>query len=804
MRETRFAVAAAVVLLAGIASAAPAQESAGSTGTADFYIEEVVVTANRREQSLQEVPMSVTAFSSQFFADTGLTDFTELQQYTPSLKIVPGADSSAISVRIRGIGSVGTNAGVDPSVGIFIDGVYQGRSGMSIADLVDIERVEVLRGPQGTLYGKNTAAGAISIITGKPAPEFDAFAELEYASHDRKEARGMVNIPLGDSGHAARFTAFGVKGDHLYENTYTGEDLNDADKWGVRSRLLFDMKSAGELLLTLDYSEEDTDCCAFGVITYEGLSTLNSPLTNTPSAAWQEMLGLNAAGNYILEYKAFENTEGYSPPRADAFDDDYWLDYDPKNDVKVGGIAAEWNRQLESESTLTLIGAWRRYEASSVLDGDFTAYDAVRGSTDVELDQYSAELRLTSPGGQTWDYLVGLYAYYSEFDSLGSFEMRVPLVSNISVGPFSLAIFFPDGSNNRDSNRYTTTSYAGFGQLVWNIRDDLSLTMGLRYTQESKDRDGSQLTTPRPPFFVDIPPVAGPDVFYDESRSDSDVSPALTLRYFPTPDIMTYASISRGFKSGGFNQRREVVGSDGEFDEEIATNYEIGWKGAWLNNRLQINSALFLVNYDDFQSQAFDGSDIKVTNAGEMESYGLEFEALYALNPELTLGTSVGYTKATYDDFDNGQCTVEQAFINHYIINRAQSGSPGTTSPPCLQDLAGKPLDNSPEWTVSSYAQYRRPLGDKLAGSVRLEHQYVDSYYLEQSLDRHLRNDGVHLLNLRLSLADEAADWEVALWGKNLLAEKYYAYGINIPTVGGYAALTAPQDTYGVSVRRNF
>ena len=290
----------ALLLGALMGTAVYAQESADPNGPDPLALEEIVVTANKREESIQEVPMSVTAFTSEFFKDAGVTNLSGLEQYTPSLKITQGTDSNSTSIRIRGIGSVGTNVGIDPSVGMFIDGVYQGRAGMSIGDLIDIQRVEILRGPQGTLYGKNTAAGAISIISMAPSPEaLESTVETTYNSDERAEIHAMTNIPLGDSGNATRLTGYAVNGDHLYENTYTGEGINDANKWGVKSRTLFDTSTSdddglGEFLLTLDYSKEDTDCCGLAVIQYEGLSTLNTPSTNTPSQQLSEQLGLNA------------------------------------------------------------------------------------------------------------------------------------------------------------------------------------------------------------------------------------------------------------------------------------------------------------------------------------------------------------------------------------------------------------------------------------------------------------------------------------------------------------------------------
>jgi iron complex outermembrane receptor protein len=802
------------LLALSLTMSTPSQAQVDPTGPDPLALEEIFVTANKREESIQEVPMSVTAFTSEFFKDAGVTNLAGLEQYTPSLKITQGTDSNSTSIRIRGIGSVGTNAGIDPSVGVFIDGVYQGRAGMSIGDLIDIQRVEILRGPQGTLYGKNTAAGAISIITQPPSP--DALAstvELSYNTDERAEVHAMVNVPLGDSGNATRLTGYAVNGDHLFQNDYTGQGVNDANKWGAKSRTLIDTSAdshgdgIGEFLFTVDYHKEDTDCCALAVIEYEGLSTINTPGTNTPSQQLQQQLGKNDLGNYILNFVSFENTSRISsdpnsplvgpPPNPNPFGNDYWFNEDIYNKVELGGAALEWNKEIPNEDVLTFINAWRKFESDSVYDGDFTAYDAVAGSTDIDFNQYSSELRITSPGGATLDYQGGLYYYYSEMDSLGTFQQSQQLVENLGI-----AALFPGGNGtlNTDDNNYTTTSYAAFGQLVWNITDKFSTTLGLRYTNEGKTRKGSQITTPT--SILDIPPVAGPDVYYDESRSDDDVSPTLIGRYFPTPELMTYASISRGFKSGGFNQRRELQGKNGEFDPEIATNYELGWKGSTEDRRLQLNGTVYVTYYDDFQAQAFDGSSITVTNAGSMRSYGSELELVFVPIDNVTAGTSVGYNKAEYEDFDNGQCTVAQTFYDYYFVQKAQGGSPGTASV-CTQDLAGQPLDNAPEWTVSSFVQYDRDLTDGLVGIVRLEHSYTDSFYLDQDLDPILKNPSVDLVNLRFTLTNTDNTWEAAIWGRNMLGEEYYNFGIDIPVLGGYAGVVAPEAIYGITVRFN-
>jgi iron complex outermembrane receptor protein len=782
--------------------------TSGGTGSAESadhpqLLEEVLITATRRVENLQDVPLAVSAFSESFFFDSGVRQLSSLDEYTPNLLISEGTDSRSTAIRIRGIGSVGSNSGVDPSVGVFIDGIYQGRAGMSIADLVDVTRVEVLRGPQGTLYGKNTSAGAINVYTNNPGSTFTSMIEASYDSTHRGQLRGMINIPLGQSDHALRVSGFGSKRDHLGHNTFLNEGVNDLNKKGVRGKLKLDFtdQGMGLFLLAADYLKEDTDCCAFAVSSYAGLSPLNTPATRNPSAQLQQTLGLNASGQPILDFNALEDTEGFSPPEARPFSNSYWFDGELNNQVTIRGASLEWQLDAGKNTQLTWINGWREYQSDSEFDGDFTAFRAVSTDTAVDLEQLSSELRILSSIGNHIDYQAGLYAYVANFDSLGTFTQHEALVDNIAIGGgLTLGLFFPDGSLNIDDNRYRTESYAAFGQVTWKINPSIDAILGLRLTREDKSRVGTQVTEPS--FSIDVPPVAGPDIRYDSARSDTALSPMMTLRYQLDEQLMGYATVSRGFKSGGFNQRREVSGSNGEFSEESALNMELGWKALPLNNRLLFNGSLFYVDYDDFQSQTFDGSTVRVTNAGSLESYGAEVDLRYVLLSGLTIGASLGYTHATYEDFPGAQCTVLQSVERYYVELGAQSGSPGANSQ-CAQDLAGRPLANAPEWNLSSYVTQEWSPASSLRLRARAEYNFVDRYFLEEDLDPHLINPATHLVNVRLTLSNEAKDWEIMLWAENLLDEEYYLFGLDIPTIGGYAGMVAPARMAGLTLRWN-
>jgi iron complex outermembrane recepter protein len=728
-------------------------------------LEEVIVTANRREENLQEVAISVAAFTDEFFKDSGTTNLKQLEQYTPSLKISPITDSRSTSIRIRGIGSVGTNAGIDPSVGIFIDGVYQGRAGMSVADLMDIQRVEVLRGPQGTLYGKNTAAGALNIISKAPSELFEAEIEGVLGNYNARELRGMVNVPLGDNGHATRLSGYYVERDGLDTNTVTGADVNDTSRYGLKSRTLFAMDNAGDLTITLDYSQNDSTCCTPDVLDHVGDGS---------------SLGLGP--------DVYEAATGIPYDRdADGFDRKIATNVDSVNDVKVYGAAAEWVKELGNESVLTWITAYRGYESFSSWDGDFTQYDAVDYYTDVELDQYSSEFRIASPAGEKWDYQVGLFLYHSSMDTVSE-NGFTELTGSLFGGGF----VFPEGTINTDTNTHETTSAAVFGQANWSFAEDWKLTLGGRVTYEEKTRVGSQLASGANPLAIDAPPIAGPDTISDDERDASDFSPTVSLSWFAREGMMLYASASQGFKSGGFNQLRVAAGVDPEFDDETSTNYEVGIKSTWLERRLQVNATVFFVDYEDFQSQSFDGGNITVRNAGTMESKGVELDVVYVPNSIATLGLAVGYNDATYSEFDKGECTAAQLF-------EITGGNPFVPAD-CVQDLTGEPLDNAPEWTASTYLQLADRFGADMGWFARLEYNYSDEFYMGSDLDESLLQESTELVNARLGIQGPDNKWEVTIWGRNLLDEEHQVIALDAPLLGGFVGINAPPLTYGLTL----
>jgi iron complex outermembrane recepter protein len=778
---------AIVALVCAVAVFLGAPANGRSEEPRSSRLEEIVVTAQKREQQLQEVPISMTVLTDDFVLDAGLEDFSAIMQYAPNISITTITDTRNTALRIRGIGADQSNAGIDPSVGVFIDGIYQGRTALAAtADLIDIERIEVLRGPQGTLFGKNTAAGAFNIITNKPsfaAPEL--FVETTFANYNEKTLRGMVNLPVLDDRIATRLTGYVSRRDGFDENL-SGLDRNDADRNGLRWHTLLAPRDDLELRVTLEYATSQSRCCVADIITYDGPPSLD--VTFAPF--------VSPDGSTI---GSLAETTGRPLPAVDPFDRVVDANEDTVDSTRVWGISTDLDYELGEHGLKWILG-YREFTSFSVLDGDFTGYDAVFLDTDEDFNQWSSELQLISPTGERFDYVAGAYFYTQRDRTLGELGIAPEWIAASPVLGIPLGNTAEDGiAYNRDTNIHETFSYALFGQGSYHFTDRWTLTVGLRGTYEEKSRKGSQIATLK----VDTGPF-GPDRFPDQDLSVFDLSPLGVLQYRPTDDAMTFAKIARGFKSGGFNQQR-TTGGDGEaFDDEKATDFELGARSTWLDGLLTLNATGFYVLYDDFQAQSFDGTGFTVTNAGSLTSYGIEADALVVPHPDVVVGGGLGWNVAEYDSFDRSPCTAQQSFdarvATGNIYQRAD----------CVQDLGGRRLDNAPRWTTNVFAQIERQLaglelfGEPLFGRFRVEYNYRDFIYLSQDLDANLTEGPVHLMNLRAGVFADGGHWDLTLWTTNAIDQEYQAFGIDVPIVSGFAGLNGPPRQFGATLRLFF
>jgi iron complex outermembrane receptor protein len=747
----------------------------------DDNLEEIVVTSTKRAESIQDVPISVTALSSQMLEDRGLTNFQELGTFVPNLQILPVTDTRSTSIRIRGIGSEGSNAGIDPSVGVFIDGVYQGRAGMSVGDLLDIERVEVLRGPQGTLYGKNTAAGAISIVTRRPSYEREATTEVVFGNYRSAEVRGTVNIPIVEDRVATRLSGYYVTRDGWSINDFNGENVNNSDKWGARAKVAFDINDAFSIQISGDYAQQNPRSFVADIITYQGPTTFLN-------VSFQDMAMLPGRP---------------AVPFADPFDQIVGANDRPINKVVVGGAAVDMLYDWD-ERSIRWLTAWRTYNTDSQFDGDFSIYDAVIQNTHVDLNQASSELTITSPASEKYQYQAGAYFFYSTMDTSDLLEVKGDWVAVQRVhGVF----FYGESTANLNLNNHKTYSGAAYGEASWGIVENvLKLVGGLRVTHERKTRDGLSIGDNPVGNVIEAPPILGPTVLRLQERSVTNLQGKAVLQYYPfentsvdfIDNFMLYFSFANGFKSGGFNQLRTGQILPSEFNDELSLNYEFGMKTNWFDRRVMANLTAFYTDYDDFQAQTFNGTSINVVNAGNLISYGLEGEFNYLPPIEnLVLGAQFGWNITEYIEFKAAPNTIEAQAACQPAVG---------FDPKCgIQDLSGEVLSNAPRLTVSLFTQYEQEIPWKgIQWFMRADYTYTSRVFLSQDLDRNLLQPRTNLLNLRTGLRAEDDFWSLTLWMNNVVDERWLVAGFNVPVLNGYAGVMAPPRYYGITLRFKF
>ncbi|WP_372785238.1 TonB-dependent receptor [Phenylobacterium sp.] len=589
------------VLLSGVAlTAMPAVAASANSREVD----ELVVTAQKREESLKDVPIAMTAISSVEVKKAGLTSFMDLEQYTPTMVINNNGDSRVATVSIRGVGS-SQDQGKQSSIGIFVDGVFMSRIGMGISDLLDIERVEVLRGPQGTLFGMNTAAGLISIITASPnIDEFHGYAEGVVGNYNRVEVRGSVTGPIIPGKLGFSLAGYSVDRSGIVYNATLKRDVDDQKKTGMRAKLRY----VGEnfnYTLTGDVQRENDECCAYLFIALK------------PGA---NILGIPVAP---LAPPGFPYSRTTVTNRVNT------------NQNRGGGVSGEGNWTIAGGNVITSVTAARNWTISADSDTDALPLDIIDGLfVHQHHKQFSQELRITSPTGQKLEYVGGLY--YFTHDA----------VDQQYVGIAGLGKPGTDGRSNIASD-HEDTSKAVFANLTYHLTPQATLAAGARYTQEHQTVDFTQLSNSF--AFANLGSI-------HSTRDDSATTYTLTAKYDWTPDVMTYATYARGFKPGGFDLTRLPNFTHLQFAAETNNNMEIGVKAYLMDRRVTLTGAAFHTDYNNFQTLAFDGFNLVTTNAKRFITQGFEAEIIARPLEGLRVQAAYAYTDATYKDFKNGQC----------------------------------------------------------------------------------------------------------------------------------------------------
>jgi iron complex outermembrane receptor protein len=787
-----------------------------SQATAEtLMLEEVIVTAQKRAESLQDVPMSISAVTEDMIAVAGIETLDDVQMLVPSLNIYKVVNPAFASISIRGVGTGASDPTLEPSVGVFIDGVFMPRSVFGLSQLVDVERIEVLMGPQGTLYGKNTNAGVISVSTKGMPDQLEGSAELTAGNYDlwtgKVSIGGLVTDDLG-----YRFGALVSQRDGWMENELTGkEDYNDVDNQAFRGQIFW---NPGEKLSTR----------------FIGYYSENEGKTGPEQGIGAGTL----AESYFTDISA---AAGIPAPKWDTGDRET-QGAPGESRLEVKGASVHLDYELDSGVTLTSITAQQEWEIGdqyyeNILMDAITPL-ALHDPIDEEV--FTQEFRVTSPGGETVDWMVGAYYFDSELHR-GTTDNSPDKAYSVYVDglpgiPDIIGLGLPGlivpGDTATWQTQTDTESWALYGQGSYNFTEQTSLTVGLRYGEEEKDFEMSLAAYDANGVLFNwdtvaalggdgsytggswIPLVGGPLTNAQNGqfpsvtehrvgdRKEDNVTGMISLKHFIN-DHMLYGTVSTGVKGGGFNGTFGSISiDDREFDSEETTSYEVGAKlEGLLDGRARLNLAYFYTEFDDFQAATWDPETVTflVDNAGKQVTQGIELDGTWLATERLTLTANILYMDAEYKDHEGANCSV-------------LSSVPIEADGSC--DLSGYDLEFAPEWGGNVAADYVQPMagGDfygRLSMSFKSEH-------ITDPTRPDFATAEYEVWNARLGWRNE--NWDISLWGKNITDEDFSRFD-NANFFGGLFESLSGGDTnnrrlhqsylnepatYGVTARYSF
>ncbi len=734
---------AALLFMAG-AAVAPVQ--AQSEPVAEAGLEEIVVTARRREEDLQRTPVSVVAFTEASLQQRGIENVTDLGQHVANLSIISGqgGGSTQTQISIRGVGQSDFILTSDQSVGLYLDGVYIPRSLGAALDLIDIERIEVLRGPQGTLFGRNTTAGAVQIVSKGPDDSFSGKGELTAGSYDRLDFKGSVSIPLVADRLLSKFSVATLNQDGYGDRLFDDTDGADTDVLAARGNIRALVTDELTADLVVDYSRKRGN---------GGLARLVNINPNDP---------------FLAFYNFFLTIQGLPPADQRFITDDVhdtWSGDANHDNNDIFGVTGtvEWAREDLSIKSIT---AYRELETETSYDFDGTPYPLAEQILDFDQDQFSEELQVTgkSFAGQL-DWTVGFFYFTEDAQDFQDVPFYQPVIATGGGG----FVRIPGGFSFSSFIAQETESYAGYGQGTWHFTDRLSATAGLRYTYEDKTLD-SFLTGAftRPPGAV--------------SDDWTNLSPRFGLEYQLSEQVLTYFSASRGYRSGGFNGRNTSPLPPQSFDPERIWAYEGGLKSEFMDRRVRFNSAVFYYDYTDFQGltlDSFSGITITVGNIAAVEMYGAEFDLTAKVTDALQLSAAVGYT--------------------HHDITEVDPLAQITIRPDTK-------LINAPKWTLSLAGDYALPVGGLGILDLHLDYNYRSDteFFLPNFPDE--GQSGFGLVNARATFSPSGQPWQVEVFGTNLANEAYRLFAENGTNLGVPAttAVFGRSREWGVRLRVEF
>ena len=831
----RTTVSAAVVgaCAFGFAGAASAQSTPQDSPAS---IDDIIVTAQKREQNLQDVPIVVTSLSQEVLEDAGVRDIKDLQILTPGMTVTSTSSEASTTARIRGVGTVGDNPGLESSVGVVIDGVYRSRNSVGFGDLGEMQRIEVLKGPQGTLFGKNTSAGVINIITEAPSFTPGWNAEATVGNYGALAASGSVTGPITDTLAFRLYAGRRVRDGFMDIDTGDGPRPdttdNNQDFGTVRGQLLWLPSDTASFRLIADYSSRDEFCCIGTQIrtgpTYPFVDALSTGTGQRPPAAGFGPL-------------PFSRT-GYANRASD-------------QEVTDRGVSLEANFDIASmNATLTSVTSWREWESSLGQDIDYTGADIAYRENDGEygftVDNLTQEFRLAGATDR-FDWLVGLFAtsedvgrtdswyFGADYTPFLSFLLSARLnaanpalpISPNTIGCYTRAAQTPVGFGTclgtggaiggggpgftvgqgfRDTYTQESTSFALFTNNTWHVTEQFDITLGLRYTMDDKSLQGLQTNTngnggtcaaalgnaaaigavlgANTPtvlgnFCLPWSNVAFNNRAVSESFDDGELSGTIKAAFRLNPSILTYASYARGYKSFGYNLDRVQTGITPNaslfFPSEVVDSYELGVKMTLLDRTLLLNATYFDQVFHDFQLNTFLGTAFVVESIPELTSRGIDADMVWFSPIEgLSFQGGVTYTDAAYGNFTAADMT-----------------SPGNFAQ--LSLLPGARASFAPEWSATGSVNYERNMGGGIRAGFSLAAKYMGDYNTGSDLLPAKQQDAFTTLNGRFMVGSEDERWTAEFWVQNLTDEEYVQVVYNAPLQGSaFQGTVQPNGTF--------
>lgn len=727
-------------------------------------LEEVLVTAQKRVESLSDVPVSVTALDGDKLKKAGIENLSDLSAYTPNFKMVEGG--LLPNVYMRGVGS-GSNQGFELSVGIFSDGVHLGRPHQTRGAFMDLERVEVLRGPQSILFGKNAIAGALSLVSAKPGDELESnFSGMRGGPDDTQEFSAMVSLPLSDN--------FGVR---------VAVRNRDEEGYMYNENPALDRKEPAveELSARVTFGWDPTE---------HTVSTLKLEKTNREQRGRQFEITHESAltgcsgENVVLD--GIKNT-------------------DDKEYAEIDNYNATLNIDVDYDAgTFTSVTAATGFESEDLFDGDSSSFDTVPLLGIEEYDQLSQEFRFTSPGGEFIDYIFGGFYQSSEmtFDESTALLVRNGALNDAGRDPLGCLINMQTNvAADLDKDFYINSdAWSGFVQLTFNLTETLRSTVGVRYVNEEKE-GFRELFLYQPGTRNGVDPgtaaVLGAlnieEHKLERQREVGVTLPSINVQWDATADIMTYITATKGAKSGSFDARNNNAvegpgggGTNFEFEDEVAIAYELGAKMGLADGAAELNVALYHVEYEEMQVSVFDGvAGFVVSNAGSALTKGVEMDGRWLMSDWFLLSGSLAYLDFEWLEYLEGPCLA--------------------TDDEDICNLSGKRNQQTPKWSASLSGTFSFPLSTNIMLDLTTDASFKDSHFTSGELDPRGIQEAYTKLNARLAVGHIDGDWSLALVGKNLTDEM--TIGIGSPTVldiGGYRATLEPLKSYYLEARVQF